>query len=293
MVYDIVIVGSGVAGLTAGIYAGRAGKKTLIIENQILGGTTATLDTIENYPGFEKITGIELIQKMYMQVVNLGVKVEFLNINRVDFDNNKILIDGCDDIKYKALIIASGISNKKLNVENADNYLFKGISYCAICDGPLFKNKNIAVLTDGNLGKGSIDYLSNITDKLTILDVSNKYKNENTDINLYNNVKITKLLGDERLKGIEFKSDKKDIKLDVDALFVSLGKEINLSLYNKYLDIKNNFLVTDENMKTKIDNVFVAGDIRYKSLRQIVTACSDGAIATNEAIKYLNNLRMI
>lgn len=286
MEYDIVIIGSGVAGLTAGIYSSRAGKSTLIVENAILGGTTATLDLIENYPGFDKISGVDLVQKMYMQAINSGASIEFYNIDKIDFENKKLLLKDNDEINYKALIIASGISNKKLKTANAEKYLFRGISYCAVCDGALYKNKNIAVLTDGNIGKTSIDYLSNLTDKITVLDITNKYNNNKYKI--YHNTEILDIDGDNKLSKITCKSNSKIFELKLDGLFVNLGKENDLNLFKNYLEIKDNFLVTDENMKTNLEGVFVAGDIRYKSLRQIVTACSDGAIASTQAIKYLN-----
>ena len=285
MQYDVVIIGSGVAGLTAGIYAGRAGKKVLIIENQMLGGTTATLELIENYPGFEKITGMELVQKIYSQAVNCGVQIEFFDINKIDFENNSI-VSSEKIITYGSLIIASGISNKKLNVVGEDEFIYKGLSYCAICDGPLYKNKDLVVVTQGNLGKSSIDYLLNISNKITVLDLSDKYINNN--LNVVHNVKVTKIAGDNILKSIEYYANNLQYVIKTDGVFVSLGKEYNLDLYKDTLKIKDNFILSDENMRTNIDGVFVAGDVRYKSLRQIVTACSDGAIAGSEALKYLN-----
>lgn len=284
MEYDVVIIGSGVAGLTAGIYAGRAKKSVLIIEDNVLGGTTATLTDIENYPGFSKISGFDLINNMCLQATSFGVNIEYLSINSIDFDKNTILSDNIS-IKYKTLIIASGTSYKRLNIDNEDFYKFKGLSYCAVCDGSLYRNKKIVVVTDGYSGKTSIDYLSNITKDIIVLDINDKFNND--DFQVYCNVSIKKLSGDLLLDSIEFESNGEHIQLDIDGMFVAIGKESNLSLYEKHLDIEDGFLVTDENMHTNLDNVFVAGDIRKKSLRQIVTACADGAIAGTEAIKYL------
>lgn len=284
MEYDIVIIGSGVAGLTAGIYSSRANLKTLIIENSNLGGITATIDNIENYPGFNKISGFELVQNMYSQCVSFCTNFEFSTIKTIEFDKNTLYLED-KTITYKTLIIASGSSNKKLNVENENFYLGRGLSYCAVCDGRLFKDKKIVVVTDGYIGKISIDYLSNITENIIILDVVDEYKDDRFSV--YNNVKIQNLNGDEYLSAIEFESVGGKQKVDCDGVFVCLGKYNDLSLYENYLDIKNNHLLTDENMRTKINNVFVAGDIREKSLRQIITACSDGAIASTQAIQYI------
>jgi len=285
MEYDVVIIGSGVAGLTAGIYAGRAKKSVLIIEDNILGGTTATLTDIENYPGFSKISGFDLVNNMCMQATSFGVNIEYCNINSIDFDKNIVMSDNFS-IKYRTLIIASGTAYKRLNIESEDFYKFKGLSYCAVCDGSLYRNKKIAVITDGFTGTSSIDYLYNITKDIIVLDIGDKYNNNNLQV--YSDVLIKKLSGDQLLHSIEFESNGNHIHLDIDGMFVALGKETNLSLYENYIDNEDGFLVTDESMHTNIPNVFVAGDIRKKSLRQIVTACSDGAIAATEAIKYLS-----
>ena len=285
MKYDIVIIGSGVAGLTAAIYATRAKKSVLIIEENNLGGTTATLDSIENYPGFSKISGFELIQNMYSQVVNYDTNIEYLYIKQIDFDKNIINADNIT-IEYGALIIASGTSYKRLNIANEEKYRHKGISYCAVCDGSLFRNKNIVVVTKGMTGKDSVEYLYNITTNITVLDISNKYNSDN--LKVYHNVSINNLIGDENLSCIEFSSDNKNYHLDIDGLFVALGKETDLRLYQCKIDNDGKYIMSDENMHTNFENVFVAGDVRKKSLRQIVTACSDGAIAATEAIKFLS-----
>ena len=175
MEYDVVIIGSGVAGLTAAIYVGRANKSVLVIEEDNLGGTTATLDLIENYPGFEKISGFELVQNIYSQTLKYGTNYDFVNIKHIEYDNNTIITDN-NTIKYKTLIIASGTTYNRLNIKNEEKFKHKGISYCAVCDGSLFKNKNIAVVTNGNTGSSSIDYLSNLTTNINILDLSNSYK---------------------------------------------------------------------------------------------------------------------
>lgn len=285
--YDIIIIGSGVAGLTAGMYSARAKKSVLIIEENFLGGTTATLENIENYPGFMKINGFDLIQNMVNQCISLGVQIEFCSIKNINYDKN---IVNCDKnmFEYKSLIIASGTSPVKLNLKNEDYFKFKGLSYCAVCGGSLYKNKRVIVVTKNLSAEHAIDYLSNLTNDLTILDLSNNYQNEN--LKVFHDVKILDLIGEDRLNAVKFISQGNEITLECDGLFVELGKQTNLKLFKDNLETSYNFLVTDENMHTIIPNVFVAGDIRKKNLRQIVTACSDGAIASTEAIKYLNSI---
>lgn len=286
MKYDAVIIGSGVAGLTAALYLARANKSVMVVEDSVIGGTTATLDVIENYPGFESISGNELISKMFMQISKLGVNINFMSIKDVDFDN-KIIKTKDAEIEYKTLIIASGTSVNKLNIDNEQNYLFKGLSYCAVCDGGLFKGKSIVVATNGNTGKSSVDYLSNITSDIIVVDKTDMFKSDKYKV--YNNSQITQIIGQNRVEGVVLRLDNGDeVNVPCNAVFVSLGRSTNLDLYEE-LDKKDGYLVTDENMRTNITGVFVAGDIRFKSLRQIVTACSDGAIAGTEAIKYITN----
>ena len=285
MQYDVVIIGSGVAGLTSAIYTARGNKSTLIIENESLGGTTATLDKIENYPGYKEVSGFELINNMYNQVMALGVKFKFDNITSIDFDNNLINLSN-ENIEYKTLIIAGGCSYRKLNAINEDKFKQLGISYCAVCDGALYKNKSIVVITDGYMGKSGIEYLSNLTDNMTVLDISSYYKNDK--FNVINNVVIKEFIGESKLRQIKYIVDSQEHIIDCDGVFISLGKSTDISLYESKIKCANGYICSDENMHTNIPNVFVAGDIREKSLRQIITACADGAIAGTEAIKHLN-----
>lgn len=289
MEYDCVIIGSGVAGLTAALYLARANKKITIIENSNIGGVTATLEKIENYPGYEKISGLELVQNMVMQVSKLGVNIDFMTPGPIDFDKKCIYV-GKNTIHYKTLIIASGTSNNRLNISNEDDYRFRGVSYCAVCDGSLYKGKRVVVVTDGYSGIESINYLKNITNDLTVIDLTDKVKDDK--LKIYSNCKVISLAGKHSLEKVEIKnSDGKQSIILCDGLFVSLGRATDISLYKYNLKIKSGHIVTDENMHTNIDGVYAAGDIRDKSLRQIVTACNDGAIAACEAIKYLSKLK--
>lgn len=284
---DIVIIGSGVAGLTAGIYAGRANKSVLIIEENNLGGTTANLKSIENYPGYVKVDGIDLVQNMQMQCMQFGVNFEFGSIANIDFNNNIILMTDNNQIEYKTLIIACGMSPRKLNIEGEDIFKFKGVSYCAVCDGNLYKNKKIIVLTNNNSAKNDVEYLLNITNDITVLDTSNGYNNSN--VKVLSNIKPIEITGKNCVESISVELDGKKHTFDCDGIFIDLGKCSNLDLYRNSINIENNQILSDVNMHTNKPNVFVAGDVRKKSLKQIITACADGAIAATEAIKFINN----
>ncbi len=289
MQYDVVIIGSGVAGLTAGIYSARGGLKTVILENSALGGTTATLASIENYPGYLGKSGSELVQSMITQVINLSVPIEFENIQEIDYKNKIIYTENGQKLTYKALIIATGNSYKTLGLKSEQRLKFKGVSYCAVCDGNLYRGKKIVVVTSGATGKESIEYLSNLTDDITILDITSKYKNEQNKV--YNNVKIKEILGKDCVEGIQYDSDGREYNLECQAVFVCLGKYSDTSLFDSSIKLNNGKITTDEDMKTNIDGVYAVGDIRDKKLRQVVTACADGAIAGTEVIKYINGLK--
>lgn len=287
MEYDVVIIGGGVAGLTAGLYSARGGKSTLIIENSNLGGITATLGKIENYPAFNG-TGEELVSMLVSQVMELNVSIEYGDISSIDFDDKSIMLIGGQIYTYKALIVASGVTYRKLNLGCEERLKGRGISYCATCDGRLYKNKDVVVITNGFVGHRDIEYLRGLAKKVYVLDISEEYVNR--EVEIYHGVIIKDIFGSDFVGGIIFERYGKEVILHSDAIFICLGKESDISLFVGKLNLKDNKIITDENMHTNIDGVYAVGDIRDKSLRQIVTACSDGAIAGTEAIKYINSL---
>jgi len=166
---------------------------------------------------------------------------------------------------------------------------FKGISYCATCDGRLYKDKKVVVVTNGAKGADSIDYLEGLASELIVIDTTNLYKNNNLQV--FSNATVVDIEGDEYVEGIQFISNGNQYSIKCSAVFVCLGKDSNISLFENKIKTKNKKIITDDNMQTNIDGVFAAGDIRDKELRQIVTACSDGAIAATQAIKYLSKLK--
>lgn len=303
--YDVIIVGAGPAGLTAGIYASRYGLKTLIIEKYYVGGQTLITTTVENFPGFDKISGQELSSRMLHQYEINGGALEYCKINKIDFEGKKIETKN-KIFNFKSLILCLGSVPKKLNLENEETLTGRGVSYCAICDGPLYKNRNVAVIGDGDSAIENAVYLSTLAKKVYIVgkkpdlvcqDVLKeelqskieKYKN----VEIYNNSVPTKINGTDYLESIEIvnttNQDKK--QLDVDGMFISIGMRPDSSIVNGILETDPaGFIITKNNFCTKCDYVFVAGDIRQKRLRQIVTACADGAECANLAFKYINKL---
>lgn len=288
--YDIIIIGAGPAGLTAAIYGARANKKVLVLEALSYGGAIINTPNIENYPVEENISGFDFATKLYNQVINLGVEVKFekvLKINNNEVETNK------SKYNTKTIIIATGLNNRKLLLPNEDELIGKGISYCATCDGAFFKGKDVAVVGGGNTALEDALYLSDICNKVYLIHRRNEFRADNITVNkilerdnievLYDSV-VTKINGTDHIENIEINNNK---ELNIDGLFIAIGKIPTID----FIDIEKTeegYIKSDELCHTNIENVFVAGDIRNKSLRQLVTATNDGAIAATEAIKYIN-----
>lgn len=287
--YDIIIIGAGPAGLTAAIYGARANKKVLVLEALNYGGAIINTPSIENYPVEENISGFDFATKLYNQVINLGVEVKFekvINIDKNEVETNK------SKYNTKTIIIATGLNNRKLLLPNEDELIGKGISYCATCDGAFYKNQDVAVVGGGNTALEDALYLSDICNKVYLIHRRNEFRADKVTVSkileknnievLYDTV-VTKINGTDHIESIETNND----TLTINGLFIAIGKIPTID----FIDVEkteDGYIKSDELCHTNIENVFVAGDIREKTLRQLVTATSDGAIAATEAIKYIN-----
>lgn len=296
--YDIIIIGSGIAGLTSAIYALNNKRKVLILESQTYGGQIINSNIINNYPGFLEISGFDLMTNIYNQVKNLGGVIKYEEV--LEITKNKKVITKNETYEAKSIIISTGLSPRKLNLENEDKFIGKGISYCATCDGSFYKDKVVMVVGGGNTAIEDVIYLSNICKKVYLVY---RRKELRKDVNLTEKVKrlsnveiiynsnIEKLNGDESLKSVDIinKDTEKITNIIIDGLFVAIGKIPSGNIFKDLLNVtENGYIITDEDCHTNIDGIYAAGDIRKKRLRQLVTAASDGAIAAIEAIKYIN-----
>ena len=293
--FDIIIIGCGVAGMTASIYAKRANKSVLILEKNNYGGKIVNTMDIENYPIESHISGYDLATKLYNQIIDLGVEVKYEEV--ISISNNDIKEVETNENKYKckSIIIATGTTNRKLNIENEDKFIGKGISYCATCDGAFYKDKNVCVVGGGNTALEDAIYLSNIVNKVYLIHRRDTFRGDQilvdkvkntSNIEIIYNSNITKLNGNDHLESIII-NDKDEINLD--GLFIAIGQIPNNSIFKDIINLdEEGYIISDELCHTNIDGIFVAGDNKKKELRQLVTATSDGAIASYEAIKYLN-----
>lgn len=300
--FDIIIIGAGPAGLTSAIYACRASKKVLVLEAKSYGGQIINTLDIENYPAEAHISGFDFATKIYNQAKELGTEFVFEKVIEIkDNAYEKEVITTKNAYKSKAIIIATGSDNRKLGLLNEDELIGKGISYCATCDGAFYKHKKVAVVGGGNTALEDALYLSDIADKVYLIHRRNEFKGEEVTINLLNNKNnikfilnsnVTKLNSSNKLDSIEVTDKDGNIEtIEIDGLFVAIGRIPENQNFSKLINLdENGYIIAGEDCKTNVDGIFVAGDNRIKSVRQLVTATSDGAIAATEAIKYINNL---
>lgn len=298
--YDIIIIGAGPAGLTAAIYARRASKKVLVLEMNTYGGAIINTLDIENYPAYAHISGFDLATKIYNQAKELGTEVIFEKVIQVKNNNDfKEIITNNNSYKCKAIIIATGSKNRKLGLVNEDDLIGKGVSYCATCDGNFYKKKVVAVVGGGNTALEDALYLSDIASKVYLIHRRNEFRGDDKSLSQLNNKdniefiynsNITKLNDKEKLTSIEVTDNFGNIRnINVDGLFIAVGRIPEKQIFKDLITLdESGYIKALEDCHTNVDGIFVAGDIRTKMVRQLVTATSDGAVAAIEAIKYIS-----
>jgi len=302
MDYDLIIIGGGPAGLTAGIYASRARLKTLLLEKNITGGLAATTDKLENYPGFpDGISGMDLLERMRKQAERFGTEIkEFEEVRDVKPLNKRIEITTVQG-KYSALsvIIASGSEPKKLNVPGEEKFRGRGVSYCATCDGPLFREKDVAVVGCGNSGLQEGEFLLKFVKSVTFVEflprmtaekiLQERFQNRKNTRFLLNH-KLIRINGGETVSSIVVRDREKgkEEELPVSGVFVYVGLKPNSDFLKDVVELDTSgFVVTNEKTETSIQGIFAAGDIRSKDVRQVSTAVGEGTLAAIAAEKYI------
>lgn len=298
-IYDVMVIGGGPAGMSASLYALRDDKKVLLLEKESIGGQIATSPRVENFPTKETISGTELADEMFTQVMNLGVHFELDTITEVRKDDNLFALAGTYGTYYgKTVIIATGVKSLKLNVPGEEEFSGKGVSYCATCDGPFFKGQDTAVIGDANSALQYALLLSSYCPNVTLLTLTDKLFGERMliekvkatpNIKIISNVQTTAFIGNNDLEKIAYKDLKTgEIKeLPVKGAFVAIGKKAQNEIFKNFVDLEKGYILTDDNMQTKTPGMYAAGDCRLKAVKQAITACNDGAIAAINAIKYL------
>ena len=297
--YDVIILGAGPAGLTAGIYAARGGLNAVIVENKAVGGQAALTAEIENYPGFESVSGFELVSLMQAQCERLGVAFVYDNPVNVSLDGNIKSVETAYSgvLEARAVIIATGAMPRTLGLPRESALMGGGVSYCATCDGAFFKGKAVAVVGGGNTAAEDALYLEKFASSVTLIHrrdalradaILAKRIAESTVKVAWDSV-VTQLNGENKLSSVTLKNVKTGelSDLPVSGLFVAVG-QTPATEGLRGVELDGGYIVTDEEMRTSLPGVFAAGDVRKKTLRQVVTATADGAIAAESAIKFLN-----
>lgn len=300
--FDIAIIGGGPAGLTASIYALRAKKKVLLIEGNTIGGQISSSPRVDNFPGFKSISGAELGDKLFEQASELGLEFEFANVLSVKQENNINIIETDTGVfEAKALIIATGAKHRHLGVENEEKFIGNGIGYCVVCDGEFYAGKDVAVVGGGNSALQSAIYLSNICKSVTILQnldfltgeeslIEEVKSKENVLIKL--GVVVSKLIGDKDLQEVEISNNNIKEKIKIDGLFVSIGQVPQNEIFKGLVELdEKGYIVANESCLTSNPSIFVAGDCRTKSIRQLTTAVADGSVASISACSYVDKLK--
>lgn len=298
--YDIVIVGAGTAGLSAAIYAVRAGKSVIVLEATTHGGQIVNTPEVENYPGIQKISGFEFANNLYKQAKSLGAEVIYEKVIGIEVNGEeKIVHTTKEDYQAKAVILATGAKNRPLGLEHEKEWIGAGISYCAICDGMFYRGKDVAVAGGGNTALENAIFLTNYCRKIYIIHRRDAFRGEEKllqtlkekpNVEFVLNANITRLIGEDGVDGVEVEDKNTHEKrvIDVMGLFVAIGQMPENSEFINVVDLdKGGYIEAKEDCKTKTKGIFTAGDCRTKKVRQLATAASDGAIAALAACEYI------
>ncbi len=295
--YDVIVIGAGPAGLTSALYLRRANKKVLVLEAKTYGGQIVKANKVENYPGIISISGYDFAKNLYEQVKNLGAEIKFETVLKVTED--KKVITSQNQYQAKAIIIATGSENRKLNIENEEDFVGKGISYCSNCDGHFYQDKIVAVNGGGNTALDDALYLADIAKTVYLIHRREEFRGEDKrlaevknkpNIKIILNSTIVSLKGQDCLEEIIIK-DNQDNKqtLKVDGLFIAIGQEPKNEIFSNVVDLnEKGYIKTTDGVHSKTEGIYIAGDTREKYLRQLTTAVSDGSIAATMAIKEMN-----
>ena len=305
--FDTVILGGGPAGLSAGIYASRGAVSTAIIDVSMLGGQPSNYLELENYPGFPIIGGFDLMEKFEEHADKFGVqKFPMQEIEKIDLKSNpKLIVTKEAEFRAKTVIIACGAQPMKLGVPGEAEFVGRGVSYCAVCDGAFYKNKVVAVVGGGNAAVEEAMYLTKFADKVYLIHRRNElradkiiqeraFKNEKIEF-IWDSV-VKEIKGDNLVHTAVLENVKSHelSNLQVNGVFPYIGMTPNIEgIAGQVAQDANGFIVTDETMKTSIDGVYAAGDVRKTPLRQVITAAADGAVGAVYAVKYLESLKEV
>lgn len=299
---DLIVIGAGAAGMTAALYALRNGMKVTLLEKNNLGGQIAESPRVENFPTIESISGSELADRLFDQITKLGVDFVFGEVLSLQKEGDKFVVKTeYETLEARSVIIAAGVEHRKLNLPNEEKLIGHGISYCALCDGAFYSGDEVVLIGDGNTALQYSLLLSSQCKGVHVVTMFDKFFGDQslvdalkkkTNVKITHNARLVGLIGEKELEGLTFeRSDKTRFEIKTPALFVAIGQVPNNGIYSQLVELSpDGYILADENMATKTKGLFVAGDCRLKKVRQLTTACSDGAIAATSASTFVQSL---
>ncbi len=299
---DLLIIGAGASGMTAALYALRNGLKVTLLEKNNLGGQIAESPRVENFPTIESISGAELAERLFEQITKLGVNFVFGQALSIEKKGDIFFVQTeFETLQAKAVVIAAGVEHRKLGLPNENALIGHGISYCALCDGAFYSGEEVVLIGDGNTALQHSLLLSSQCKGVHIVTMFDKFFGDKNLVNalkkkpnvkITHNAKLVGLIGEKTLEGLVFETmEGEKFELKSKALFVAIGQVPNNKIYETLVDLSpDGYIIADDNMATKTSGLFVAGDCRLKKVRQLTTACADGAIAATSASTYLESL---
>lgn len=297
--YDIIIIGGGPSGMTAALYALRANKKVLVLEKENFGGQIANSPRVENYPTIKAISGLDLSDLMFNQIMDLGAEFELENVEGITKEEDIFIVKtNYNTYDSRAVIIANGVKHRTMGLDNEEHLIGNGVYYCATCDGPLFKGQEVYLIGDANTALQYALTLSGYCTKVHMFTLFGGFFGEKVlqdavkakeNIEVMNNMSLLKYVGTDKLEGLVFQNTKTEeiFEFKTNNVFVSIGQVPDNKKFENIVDLEDGFIATDVNMNTKTPGLFACGDTRKKAVKQVVTACNDGAIAAMSAVKYL------
>lgn len=297
--YDIIIVGGGPAGLTAALYARRQGKSVLVIEKGSFGGQTVFSPKIENYPGFLEMSGIEFSDRLVEQVISQGGELTAEEVTEIRNGDIKTVVTDCGEYESKAVIVATGAKHRLLGIEGEEELIGCGISFCAVCDGAFYKGKKVILIGGGNSALVEANLLAETCSELTIVQnlpvltgegrlISDVTSRKNVRV-IYNSV-VKNIISDGEFRGIVITNTENGAETEImaDGMFIAIGLIPDTEPFRNQIQCdKKGYIESDESCTTAINGIFTAGDCRTKEIRQISTACADGAVAALAACRYI------
>lgn len=301
--FDLIVIGAGMAGMTSCLYALRNGKKVLILEKEGVGGQIAKSPKVENYPTVKEISGASLSDQMFDQILSLGAQFELENVQSLTKEGDVFTVKtDYATHQAKSVVLATGAKHRMLNLPNEEKFIGKGVYYCAICDGPFFAGEEVALIGDANSALQYALMLSSYCKKVHMFTLFERFFGEDTlqqrvrekeNIVITHNASAFEFIGSDSFEGVKFKlSSGETLDHRTKAVFVAIGQIPDNEIYRDLADLdKNGYIIADEKCRTKTPGLFVAGDCRTKEVRQVTTAIGDGAVAGTNACKYLDSLK--